>query len=482
MRLTASDASFLYFETASGPMHISSVNVIDGELSFDEVYQHFADRLHLVPAYRRKLAPVPMSIAHPQWVDDPDFDLANHVIDHELPEGSSLEDGIAAAVKLNEPLMDRARPLWYAYVIRGVPGKTLMLHGTHHCMIDGASGVELMAIIYDFVAEGENVPAPKAPWEPERVPPPATLFNDALAENMQALARTNWTQTLMPSSGRQAMMQRASRIMADFVTRPVVTAPFNAGLISQNRDLAWMGQSFGEIREIRRALGGTVNDVVLAVVTSAVADYLAAEGVDTDNQYMRVMCPVNVRTENQKGSLGNRVSAIFPVLPAWQMPLTQRLAAVVSEVERIKQNQDAQALASMQETQPQPWPVALWANQLVSTPLDPTAMAAAMPPLRLPPGVRPPHIGYNFTCTNVPGPQVPQYLCGKLVDHQIGLMVCNGNVGFNIAILSYNNTVYFNFICDPTLLSNVDFIRERAAAAFEDLLTTARERTAALRA
>ena len=173
-----------------------------------------------------------------------------------------------------------------------------MLHGTHHCMIDGASGVEIMAIIYDFDADGEEIKAPEAPWEPAAPPMPTALFTDAWQENMQALAKTNWMQQLMPPADRQSLLQRASRIMTDFVSRPVMTTPFNAGMVGPARSLSWVKKSLGDIREIRRALGGTINDVVLAVVTGAVADYLAEQAEDAAEQYLRVMCPVNVRTEN----------------------------------------------------------------------------------------------------------------------------------------------------------------------------------------
>ena len=464
-------------------MHISSIIILEGELEFDEVFTHFAQRMHLLPAFRRKLAQVPLNLAHPTWVDDPEFDLGNHVKNHPLTPGTSLDEAIAAAVTLNEPMLDRSKPVWMAHLISGVPGKTLMLHQTHHCMIDGASGIEMMAIMYDFDAEGQNPEAPKEPWTPNAVPDPLTLFNEALSENISALSGVDWSAQLSPPDGdRQAMMQRAGRVMSDFVTRPVVTAPFNAGIVGPSRELAWMRKSFDEIREVRRALGGTINDIVLTIVSEAVAEYLTNNNENTTDQHMRIMCPVNVRTEDQKGTLGNRVSAIFPVLPAWSMPTRQRLSTVIAETERIKQNQDAQALTLMQESAVvEPWPIALWPSQLVGTPFDPTALAAAMPmPVMPNVGVRPPNIGYNFTCTNVPGAQVPQYLAGHVVTDQIGLLILNGNVGFSVTILSYNKTLFFGFICEPRLLPKIQDIAESAETSFTNLLTTAREHTNSL--
>jgi len=457
-------------------MHISSINILDGEVAFDEVFAHFEARMHLLPAYRRKLAQVPLNIAHPIWVDDPDFELANHVVHHPLEAGTSLDRAIEVAVEINEPMLDRDKPLWMAYVITGVPGKTLILHATHHSMIDGASGVELMAIIYDFDKEGDPLQEAKEDWQPQPPPSANELFNEALSENLQKLKNTDWGKLLSISPSQSALMQRATKVISDFVTKPVATAPFNAGLVGPHRRLAWMKQSFGEIREIRRALGGTINDIVLTVVSEAVAQYLTAHDEPTEDTLMRIMCPVNVRTENKQGTLGNQVSAIFPVLPAWPMLAVQRLTAVCAETTRIKANQEAQALTLLQESAPQMWPIGMWPAQLTGTPLDPSVWAARMPLPVMPPGMRPPNMGYNFVCTNVPGAQVPQYLCGHLVTDQVGLLVLTGNVGFSVTILSYNQMLFFGFISDPRLMPDVDKVAASAALTFTDLLQNAREK------
>ena len=480
MRLSTTDASFIYLESASGPMHISSINILEGEVGFDEIFEHFDARMHLLPTYRRKLAQIPLNVAHPTWVDDPDFDLANHVIHHPVPPGTSLDEAIAAAIELNEPMLDRTRPLWKAYVITGVEDRTLILHETHHCMIDGASGVELLAIIYDFDQNGDPLEPPASEWVPDEPPSAGELFSEAMSENFQALRETDWRSMFSAPTRQGELLQRAAKIVGDFVTKPVVTAPFNAGVVGPHRRFAWMKQPFGEIREIRRALGGTINDVVLTVVSEAVAQYLEAHDEKTEDQHMRIMCPVNVRTEDQQGALGNQVSAIFPVLPAWPMEATQRLATVCAETSRIKQNEEAQALTLLQESAPEPWPMAMWPSQLVGTPLDPTRFAASLPMPVLPHGVRPPNIGYNFVCTNVPGAQVPQYLCGHLVTEQLGLLILTGNVGFSVTILSYNQMLFFGFIAEPRLMPDVEKIAGSAEETFNALLENARARADSL--
>jgi diacylglycerol O-acyltransferase / wax synthase len=476
-RLTDTDASFLYMETASGPMHISSVYVLDGELNFDDVFAHFADRIHLVPSYRRKLAQVPLNLAHATWVDDPDFDLANHVLLHELPPGTSLQDGIDAAVKLNEVILERSRPLWRFIVLSGVPDRTLILQQTHHAMIDGVSGIELTTILYDFDPKGGNRPPPGGPWNPEPVPSALELVTDALRDNFEKARGRDLVTMLRDGAQQRHLLARAARVMAQFVARPAITAPFNAGIVGPSRRVRYLKKSFAEIREIRRALGGTINDVVLAVLSEAVARYLVAHGENTDSQYLRIMCPVSVRTEDQAGSLGNQVSAIFPMLPAWPMDALQRLTAVCTETDRIKHDQEAQALALMSQGSSPIWPVAMAPTQLVGTPLDPTALLARLPmPVAPANGWRPPNIGYNFTCTNVPGVQVPQYLCGHKVTDTIGLLVLTGNVGFSVTILSYNKELFFSFICEPRLLPDLETIVTAADDVFGELCVAARTR------
>ena len=477
MRLTQMDASFLYAESASGPMHISSIYVLEGELPYQRVVDHFEKRIHLVPAYRRKLAQVPFNMGHPKWVDDPDFDLKNHIKSHELPEGSSLENGIDAAVKLNEPMMDRDRPLWGVVVISGVPDRTLILQMTHHSMIDGASGIDLTTILYDVEPDPPPVAIPNEPWEPNQPPSSAELFGEALSENLEALQTTSSSSWWPDTAKQRELMQKAFRVATSFVTRPVVTAPFNASLVGPKRRARFMKKPFGEIREIRRALGGTINDVVLTVVSEAVARYLKAHDEDIDGRHMRIMCPVNVRTEDQQGALGNQVSAIFPVLPAWPMPVEHRLAVVVAETDRIKNNEEAQAMALVSDSASGIWPLAMAPTQLTGTRFDLTRIAARFPPPVIP-GWRPPNFGTNFVCTNVPGVQVPQYLCGHQVLDTIGLLVLTGNVGFSITILSYNKELFFSFICEPRLLPDLELIVSSAQDAFAELLDEARNKIA----
>ncbi|MEM7219334.1 MAG: wax ester/triacylglycerol synthase family O-acyltransferase [Pseudomonadota bacterium] len=476
-RLSTTDASFLYTESVSGPMHISSTIIVEGELPFEQIVAHFESRLPRLPAYRRKLAQTPLNVAHPVWVDATDFDLSQHLIHHDLGAGSTIDEAVAESTRLNEVILDRSRPLWRVHVLTGVPDRTVLLLGTHHAMVDGASGVEMLAIIFDFDSDYESE-AVVDDWEPKPEPSPLDLFSRAMSENLQALGEADFS-TLWPGSERgQKLANRAARIASNFLGRPAITASFNAGIVGPGRNLAWLRVPLDEIREIRRGLSGTVNDVVLTVVSEAVSRYLADHDEPVDEGLIRIMCPVNVRTETQQGALGNQVSALFPMLPAWPMPVAKRMATVVGEMERIKSAGEAQVLTLLQQSVPEPWPVMLWPTQLVGGPLDPTAMAANLPRPTLPTGFRPPNPGLNFVCTNVPGSQVPQYLCGHKVLDQIGMLVLSGNLGLGTTITSYNRQLYFSFICEPELMPDVERLREHTADAYAELLAAAQERIA----
>jgi WS/DGAT/MGAT family acyltransferase len=479
-RLSAIDALFLYLESASGPMHISSVFVLEGELPYEDVLAHFESRMHLLPDCRRRLAQVPLNLAHPVWVDDPDFKLTNHVKHFAVPEGSTLEDGIDAATRLIEPLLDRRRPLWKFYVISGVPDRTLILHINHHSMIDGISGIELTKVIYDFEPDAGEPPPPETAWHPEPIPGPVKRVSEALRDNFTQ-QESGQTPSLFGSPRRRRLTRIAADVIRRLVTRPTITAPFNAGLVGPKRHARYIKRSFDEIREIRHALGGTVNDIVLTVVSEAVARYLEGHNEKTRDQYMRILCPVSVRTDDEAGALGNKVVTVFPVLPAWSMDVAHRLTAVCAETERIKHAEEAQALAQILESASGIWPVALAPTQLVGTPWDPTAIAARFPlPVYSNTRWRPPNIGYNFVCTNIPGVQVPQYLLGHKVTDTIGLLILAFNVGFSATIISYNKELFFSFICEPRLLPDLEVIVEAAQASFEELLAAARERASQL--
>lgn len=468
MRLTDHDASFLYAETASAPMHGATITVIEGEVPFELFLQHMASRIHLIPRYRQRLAFVPFNLAHPKWVDDPAFDLTRHVRAHEMPAGSTLQDAIDAAVRLTESLLPRDRPLWLMYLITGVPGQTVLLSMGHHALVDGASGVDISLILFDLQRDAPPTAPNLEAWQPAAMPTPFQLASEAATETAE-----RWrVQFGDPANqaGRSELLRRAMESMTRFLSEPVVTAPWNASLVGPKRRFQWRRLPFGALRNIRRAFGGTVNDVVLALVVEAAARYLASHKESVEGRHLRVMVPVSVRREDEKGVLGNRVSGIFPVFAAEPMEITERLRKVRWETEHIKQNREAQAMELMMESMPSFPPITLAPTLLVGSAFDPTALAARFP-LPVPPDFAPrlPMVGYNFTCTNIPGVQTTQYLLGRRISESLAVLMLGANMGYGVAIVSYNQNLYFNFVSDPRLLPDLHVMADGVVEAFEAL-------------
>lgn len=475
MRLSEQDAGFLYGETASGNMHTASILIIEGELSHETVLEHMRARMHLVPRYMQKLAFVPFNLAHPKWVDDADFNVENHVKPFSVALGATLQEAVDELMELNEAVLDRGRPLWMCYVVDGVPGKTLILNQVHHAMIDGVSGIDLLMILFDFEPEVKAPPPPNQPWQPEAEPGHLELLTEAVRENFESMVEE--VQRPWPTDEKsRSLLANATKAMSRFVSEPAVLAPWNAGMVGPKRKMRWTIHPFSEFREIRRAFGGTINDVVLAAVTEGAARYMAQHDEDTGGRPLRLMCPVSVRTEDEQGALGNRVSGIFPALPATPMPILERYHAVLAETESIKRNEEAQALTLMNESTPS-FPAALMApTLLVGTAFDPTSFAAQYPGPVLPNfGPRPPYFGFNFTCTNVPGVQVPMYIAGHRMETMLGVLMLGGPLGYGVAVSSYNQEMVFAMIGETRLMPDLDTMADAVESAFTELLAEARK-------
>ncbi len=457
-------------------MHGTVITVIEGEVPFKTVFQHIASRLHLVPRYRQRLALVPFNLAHPKWVDDPEFDLANHVICHRLAEGSSLDDAIAATLGLHESMLPRNRPLWRIYVFEGIENHTVLAQMGHHAMVDGASGVDISLVLFDLQKDARQLDV--ASWEPAPMPTRLELASEAAIESMrnltENLTRMKFLQPPDYSSERTNTLRRATQSVTRLLSEPVVAAPWNAAPVGLKRDFLWRKYPFSDFRRIRGALGGTINDVVLATVAEGAVRYLHAHNQCTLGQHMRIMCPVNVRTEDEHGTLGNRISAIFPKFVAEPMETPERLRRIRRETEQIKNDREAQGLQRLLEALPGVPPVALAPTLIAGTPWDPTAFWANVSLPVLPAfGPRPPMPGFNFVCTNVPGVQTTQYLAGHRILDVIGFLMLTGNLGYGIVICSYNQNLYFNFTCDSRLMSDLDVMVGYVDEAFKELLAAA---------
>jgi len=476
-RLTTQDASFLYAESVSGPVHIGMLSIFDGRIPFNQLVRHIQERLHLLPRYRQRLVFAPFNLAHATLEDDPEFRLENHVKRHSFPEGTSEAEMIEAATRAFEPPLDRTHPLWEVHAFEGIEGsRTGLLCKIHHCLVDGVSWIELTKVLFDFDAESPAPPPSGEPWTPAPLPSPSETFRSAAEDLAQAQAEAKrlaqeLSQNPEKLAQRTMQLEETARSLSEMFARPIVSTPWNGAPTTQRRSLVWSCYPFDGIRAIRNALGGTVNDVVLAMLSEGAARYLSQHGCRTDGLPLRIGCPVSVRREDELGTLGNRVSMMFPELPATPMGPVERLAAVTKETQLIKSGRAAELLALLMES----WDIvppsqsALY-SLYTSARLDSAAMWGAFTPMP-PPSQRPTTstFGINFVATNIPGVQAPQHLAGHRCRDNIFLLPIGGGAGYGVAILSYNQKLYFGMIAEPRLMPDVNLMKSLVDKVFEQL-------------
>ncbi len=455
-RLSITDASFLYVEKPNQPMHVGSCLIYEGQLSADELIRALRERMHLLPRYRQKVVFPPFGIDHPTWEDDPNFDVVNHVGESTLPAPG--DDRVLSEVggQRYAPMLDRDRPLWQVHLFHGRPdGNTAVVWKIHHAMVDGVSMIDLMLTLHDLQPDAPPPEPPPAPWQPRPLPDPLTLAQDAMRDRLADAAR-RWTEAsfrwLRPPA---AEPQRPAAPLAGPPQQPAGPMPFN-GQLSERRQFAWAEFSFTEIRQIRSALGGTVNDVVLAVVAGALGRYLRAHGVRTEGLVLWAICPVSLRRADERGALGNRVSVMIVPLYVGIGDPAARLAAERETVERLKREDQAGTLAQMAEMGnaiPPAW-------QALSAQYAPPPNPAFTP--------------IHTASSNVPGPQIPLYLAGHKLLRWCGLAPLGGTMGLFNGIVSYNGTLAISATVDPLLVPDVWFYTDCLHEAFAELRAAAR--------
>jgi diacylglycerol O-acyltransferase / wax synthase len=486
-RLSTQDATFIYGESQSGPLHIGSIGLFEGRVDFHALLGHFEERMHLVPRYRQRLIEVPLNFSHAMMEDDPEFTVESHVHLHELPDGTSEADALAEMMRVYQKPLDRKHPLWELHTFHNLEGnRTALMWKVHHCLVDGVSGVELLKVMYDFRAEPDDVPQPPEPWVAARPSSLIRRFAEALRDQIQLTVNSTINAAVEaiedPASvaDRARQLAEASRVMTELATRRIVATPWNSTPVTQDRLVAWTRQSFADFRAIRSAFGGSVNDVVLAMLTEGAARYLQHHGYDVAGQQLCIGCPVNVRQRSEKSSLGNRVSMMFPTAPAAPMDIIERLNLIHEETERIKAAGSAQALeAIMQLGDAIPPSLIGPAARAATTMMDVAGRMAKWTDWKpRPDGFRLPPFGINFIATNVPGVQVPQYINGHVCLDMVPLVPLAATMGYAVAILSYYKSLYFGMMADPRVMPDVALMKAFVDDAFAEMKRRCAEKSA----
>jgi diacylglycerol O-acyltransferase len=457
-RLSAQDASFLYFERPEAPLHIGSIAVFEGQVPYERLVENIASKLHLIPRYQQRVVPAPFGLSHPTWEWDPDFDLTRHIKRVTInPPGDDSQLATLAA-KLFEGMLDRDKPLWDIHLVEGLEGsRSALVSRVHHCLVDGVSGIELLMIVLD-VSPNPIPPLPPANPEPRAPTPPAPArlvdaFFDNLSDVLDRLAefQKSTVDTIATGDSRTRTAIRSVEANQPYLANPVVRAPFNKPL-TRERTVACSEYSFAEIRGIRAACGGTVNDVVLTVLSGALGRYLELHGEGTDGRSMRILAPVNVRREDERGTLGNRVSMLLIEVPVGMRDPVERLKAITERTEALKRQNVAAGTEIISDV-------------LSATPPMLQSLAGLLP--------QPPNNLANMVCTNIPGPMIPLYSVGHRLLAHYPLMPLAWEMGVGCGVTSYDQKLYFGLIADPNAAADVGRVKEFLDQAFVELRSAA---------
>jgi WS/DGAT/MGAT family acyltransferase len=457
-RLTGLDASFLHLEDEAAHMHVAAVMTFAGSLpDIDELVGGIESRLHLVPRYRQRLAFVPLGQGRPRWVDDPHFNLRYHVRHTALPEPGTEEQLKRLAGRVFSQRLDRDKPLWEMWVVEGLDGgdRFAVLSKTHHALVDGVSGIDIMSVLFDTQPEPAAAPPEGKRWLPAPTPSRAQLLGEALVERITVPAEVvRGARALFRGPRRVASAAMGSLAgvgaMARVGLNPAPRTPYNER-IGPHRRFNWVRMQLSDVKAIKNALGGTVNDVMLATVTGALGRHLRRRGVDTDGLELRAMVPVSVRSEEARGALGNQVAAMMAPLPVGlQDPVSRmkRISAAMAHLKSGGQAVGAQVLTELTGFAP---------------PNIMSQAARVVARQRM----------FNLVVTNVPGPQFPLYMARRELKDLFPMVPLAPNQALGIAIMSYNGTINFGLVGDYDLMSDLDELGDDLHAALAELADAA---------
>jgi len=455
-RLSALDATFLYFETPAQHQHVCAVMVVDpssipGGYSYEKLKDHIASRLHLVPPFRRKLMSVPLRLDHPVWVETDDFDFDYHVRRVGLPSPGTEEQLAELAADISSRQLDRSKPLWEMWIIEGLEnGHVAIVGKMHHCTIDGVSGANMMVHLLDLEPSGTR-PPPEEDWKPERAPSEVELFGRAI---LARITRPMQLVTLIPKTIGSVINFARTRRGGDAGMPTPFTAPrtpFNVS-ITPHRTISFTRTPLEDIKVIKRAFGTTVNDVVLAVCAGALRRYLDQLGERPEKSLMAVV-PVSVRTDEPlEGPGANRVSAMFTSLATDIDDPVERLHRIQQVNKGAKEEHKAIGADMLQN----------WAR--FAAPTTFSLAARLYSALNLAEHTPPVH---NLVISNVPGPPFPLYFGGAKLVAMYPLGPVFHGAALNITVVSYQDIVCWGMIARreslPKLWDLAAFIPESLA-------------------
>ncbi len=437
-------------ERAGAHMHVASTIVFEGPApSHEQFRDHIGSRLHLVPRFRQKLRWVPLDQGRPVWVDDPHLNLEYHVRQTALPAPGSDEQLRNLAARIFSQQLDRSKPLWELWLVEGLAdGRFAIIGKSHHALVDGVSGVDITTVLFDLDREPQGAPASAPRWLARPEPTDLQLFTDAWRERLTSPAEIARGVRRALRGPRKVLggVSATSKMIGAGISAP--HTPFNVE-IGPHRRFAMTQADLVELKRVKDAHGGTVNDVILSIVTGAIGNYLRARGHDTDELELRAMVPVSIRAEEEHGALGNRISAMMAPLPVWSEDPVERLRIVTERMGDLKGSGQAVGAEILTRI----------------TDFAPTTIASQA--ARLQPAQR----FFNLVITNVPGPQFPLYVLGRQMESIFPMVPLARRQALCVGIMSYNGQVNFGLVGDYDAMADLDSFALDLEAATGEIVT-----------
>jgi diacylglycerol O-acyltransferase / wax synthase len=455
-RLSAIDASFLAGEKESSHMHVGAVMLFEGPPpSRETTLDHIESRLHMVPRYRQKLAVPRFEMGRPLWVDDPSFNLEYHVRQTALASPGDINQLRRLTARIFSQRLDRSKPLWESWFVQGLEDdRFAIISKTHHALVDGVSGVDLATVLFDL----SPVP-PERTELPEWTPNPEPSQAQLVAEGVKGLLRRplELGQAALTAASRPEQtverVREAAQGLGEVVwanMNPAPETPLNVP-IGSHRRVYWVRTDLEQFKAIKNSLGGTVNDVVLAVVTGALGRWLRTRGVRTEGLELRAQVPVSIRSDDEHDRLGNRIAVMRAPLPVYARDPVERLRIVRESMQGLKESKQAlaaQVIAGLEDFAP-PTILSMASRMNWSTRL------------------------FNMIVTNVPGPQIPLYMQGRELLEVVPVAFLPENYALTIAAMSYNGKLDFSLLGDYDAMPDIEDVGTYVEDALEELLEAA---------